>query len=75
VQYVGESEKSIRLVFQRARDSAPCVMFFDELDALCPRRGTESHASERVVNQACIMRCGWGGREGWLVWAFHGSMN
>ncbi|KNC85410.1 hypothetical protein SARC_02409 [Sphaeroforma arctica JP610] len=49
-KYVGESERSIRLVFQRARDSSPCVVFFDELDALCPRRGTESHASERVVN-------------------------
>eukprot|EP00124_Ichthyophonus_hoferi_P003081 Ihof_evm4s246 gene=Ihof_evmTU4s246 len=50
-KFVGESERSIRVVFQRARDSAPCVMFFDELDALCPRRGTESHATERVVNQ------------------------
>eukprot|EP01134_Creolimax_fragrantissima_P000702 CFRG0702T1 len=49
-KYVGESERSIRLVFQRARDSSPCVVFFDELDALCPRRGGESHASERVVN-------------------------
>ena len=37
-QYVGESEKAVRTVFQRARNSAPCVIFFDELDALCPRR-------------------------------------
>ena len=37
-QYVGESEKAVRQVFQRARNSAPCVIFFDEVDALCPRR-------------------------------------
>ncbi len=35
--YVGESESRVRQVFSRARDSAPCVIFFDELDALCPR--------------------------------------
>ncbi|KAK2187576.1 hypothetical protein NP493_161g02000 [Ridgeia piscesae] len=51
--YVGESERAIRQVFLRARDSAPCVIFFDELDALCPRRshGGEGGASVRVVNQ------------------------
>ena len=38
VQYVGESERAVRQVFQRARNSSPCVIFFDELDALCPRR-------------------------------------
>ena len=38
LQYVGESERAVRQVFQRARNSAPCVIFFDELDALCPRR-------------------------------------
>ena len=43
LQYVGESERAIRQVFLRARDSAPCVIFFDELDALCPRR---SHGGE-----------------------------
>lgn len=37
-QYVGESEKAVRQCFQRARNSAPCVIFFDELDALCPKR-------------------------------------
>ena len=36
--YVGESERAVRQVFQRARNSAPCVIFFDEIDALCPRR-------------------------------------
>ena len=38
VQYVGESERAVRQVFQRARNSAPCVIFFDEIDSLCPRR-------------------------------------
>jgi ribosome biogenesis ATPase len=36
--YVGESERAVRTVFQRAHDSAPCVIFFDELDALVPTR-------------------------------------
>ena len=45
LQYVGESERAVRQVFQRARDSAPCVIFFDELDALCPRRTDSSHVS------------------------------
>jgi len=38
LQYVGESERAVRQVFSRARASAPCVIFFDELDALVPRR-------------------------------------
>lgn len=37
-QYVGESERAVRQVFQRAKNSTPCVIFFDEVDALCPRR-------------------------------------
>ncbi|XP_026878790.2 nuclear valosin-containing protein-like isoform X2 [Electrophorus electricus] len=50
--YVGESERAVRQVFQRGRNSAPCVIFFDEIDALCPRRsGHESGSSVRVVNQ------------------------
>lgn len=56
--YVGESESRVRQVFARARSSAPCVIFFDELDALCPKRssGWEGSSSgngvsERVVNQ------------------------
>ncbi|KAJ0394969.1 hypothetical protein P43SY_010125 [Pythium insidiosum] len=57
-KYVGESERAVRQVFQRARASSPCVVFFDELDALCPRRsggagGSDSGngVTERVVNQ------------------------
>ncbi|CAH1791657.1 unnamed protein product [Owenia fusiformis] len=51
--YVGESERAVRQVFQRARNSCPCVIFFDELDALCPKRshGGEGGSSVRVVNQ------------------------
>lgn len=36
--YVGESERAVRQCFQRARNSSPCVIFFDELDSLCPMR-------------------------------------
>lgn len=51
-KYVGESEKAVRQLFKRARASAPCIIFFDELDSLCPKRGSENNSSsERVVNQ------------------------
>ncbi|KOO29026.1 vesicular transport protein, partial [Chrysochromulina tobinii] len=52
-KYVGESERAVRQLFARGRASSPCVVFFDELDALVPRRGGDSsnQASERVVNQ------------------------
>ncbi|KAI1376099.1 AAA-domain-containing protein [Hypoxylon crocopeplum] len=51
-KYVGESERSVRQVFSRAFASAPCILFFDELDALVPRRdGNGPDASARVVNQ------------------------
>ncbi|XP_056671971.1 nuclear valosin-containing protein-like isoform X1 [Monodelphis domestica] len=50
--YVGQSESAVRQVFQRARNSAPCVIFFDELDGLCPQRAkVESAVSDRVVSQ------------------------
>nr|CAD2170682.1 unnamed protein product [Meloidogyne enterolobii] len=50
--YVGESERAVRTVFQRARDSAPCVIFFDEIDSLCPKRSQkETVGSARLVNQ------------------------
>ncbi|KAM3722851.1 Protein mac-1 [Dirofilaria immitis] len=50
--YVGESERAVRTVFQRARDSSPCVIFFDEIDALCPKRmSSETSGSSRLVNQ------------------------
>ncbi|KAJ3660400.1 hypothetical protein Zmor_004850 [Zophobas morio] len=51
--YVGESERAVRVCFERARNSAPCVIFFDELDAICPKRSDsrEGGATMRVVNQ------------------------
>ncbi|KAH9933569.1 ribosome biogenesis ATPase RIX7 [Epithele typhae] len=50
-KYVGESERAVRQVFSRARASSPCVVFFDELDALVPRRDDSmSESSARVVN-------------------------
>ncbi|MDP1695460.1 MAG: CDC48 family AAA ATPase [archaeon] len=51
--WVGESEKGMRKVFERARQVAPCVIFFDEVDALASRRGFETGAkvTERVLNQ------------------------
>ncbi|KCV71894.1 hypothetical protein H696_01303 [Fonticula alba] len=55
-KYVGESERAVRALFARAGASAPCVIFFDELDALAPSRsgnegGSGNAATERVVNQ------------------------
>ncbi len=51
--WVGESEKGIRKVFRRARQVAPCIVFFDEIDSIASRRGLspDSHVTERVVNQ------------------------
>lgn len=65
-KYVGESERAVRQVFSRARAAAPCVLFFDELDALAPRRGsdTSSGPAERVVNQLLTEMDGVDGRQG-----------
>ena len=43
--YIGESEKNVREVFERARGNLPCIVFFDELDALAPARGKSSDSS------------------------------
>lgn len=51
-KFVGESERAVRAIFARARASSPCILFFDELDSLAPRRGADGNAAaERVVNQ------------------------
>jgi len=51
-QYMGESEKAIRDVFQKARLSSPCIVFFDEIDSLLPVRGGNGGAVlDRVVAQ------------------------
>jgi transitional endoplasmic reticulum ATPase len=51
-RYVGESEKAVREVFERARQSAPSIIFFDEIDALVSKRGSDTNeVTERVVSQ------------------------
>ncbi|MFH0870754.1 MAG: CDC48 family AAA ATPase [archaeon] len=54
-KWVGESEKAVRKVFEKARQTSPTIIFFDEIDSLAPRRGggggDDSHVTERVVNQ------------------------
>ena len=51
-KYVGESEKAVRDLFATARENAPAVIFFDEVDAVSPRRsGDDTGAGERVVSQ------------------------
>ncbi len=53
-KWVGESEKGIREIFRKARQASPCVVFFDELDAVAPKRSTsggDSHVGERIVSQ------------------------
>ncbi|MEM2917924.1 MAG: CDC48 family AAA ATPase [Candidatus Altiarchaeota archaeon] len=51
--WVGESERGVREVFKKAKQVAPCIVLFDEIDALAPRRGVYagSHVTETVVNQ------------------------
>ncbi len=52
-KWVGESEKGVREIFRKARTASPCIIFFDEIDSIGPRRGGESgsHVTETVVNQ------------------------
>jgi len=50
--YIGESEKNVRDVFAKARRNSPCIIFFDELDALAPNRGKGSDSNsvmDRIV--------------------------
>ncbi|KAJ3373257.1 hypothetical protein HDU91_000654 [Kappamyces sp. JEL0680] len=64
-KYVGESERAIRMVFSRAQASSPCVIFFDELDAICPNRSNdaESQSSSRLVNTLLTEMDGMTGRK------------
>lgn len=68
-KWVGESEKGVREVFRRAKQAAPCIVFFDEIDALAPRRGGEidGHAGDRVIAQLLTEMDGVEGREGVIV--------
>ncbi len=52
-KWVGESEKAVRETFRKAKQAAPCIIFFDEIDSITPTRGTgsDSHVTERVISQ------------------------
>lgn len=53
-KYIGESERGVRDMFRKAKQAAPCIIFFDEVDALVPARGAgggDSHVADRVLSQ------------------------
>lgn len=65
--YIGESEANVRRVFQRARDARPCVVFFDELDSVAPKRGNQGDSGgvmDRIVSQLLAELDGMSGGEG-----------
>jgi transitional endoplasmic reticulum ATPase len=71
-KWVGETEKGIREVFRRAKQAAPCIVFFDEIDGLAPRRGgisADSHAGDRLLTQLLTEMDGIEGRAGVIVLA------
>ncbi|MGB1586509.1 MAG: CDC48 family AAA ATPase [Thermoplasmatota archaeon] len=68
-KWVGESEKAIREIFKKAKQSAPSIVFLDEIDAITPRRGAYegSHVTESMVNQLLTSIDGMEGMEGVVV--------
>ncbi len=68
-KWVGESEKAVRMIFKKAKQVAPCIVFLDELDAIAHRRGydNDSGVSERVVNQLLTSMDGLESLEGVIV--------
>jgi len=65
--YIGESEANVRRVFQRARDAKPCVIFFDELDSVAPKRGNQGDSGgvmDRIVSQLLAELDGMAGGDG-----------
>src|SRR5437773_2056095 len=68
-KWIGESEKGVREVFRRAKQAAPCIVFFDEIDAIAARRGIEidGHAVDRVIAQLLTEMDGIEGRTGVIV--------
>ena len=68
--YVGESEKNVREVFERARENLPCIIFFDELDSLAPARGKGADSGQvmdRIVAQLLTEIDGVGKKPGLFV--------
>ncbi|KAG7090976.1 hypothetical protein E1B28_010043 [Marasmius oreades] len=69
-KYIGESEKTVRDIFERASSAKPCVLFFDEFDSIAPKRGHDSTGvTDRVVNQMLTQMDGAEGLEGVYVLA------
>jgi len=71
-KWVGESEKAVRLIFKKAKQVAPSIVFLDEIDAIAPMRGSssgDSGATERVVNQILTSVDGLESMEGVVVLA------
>ncbi len=68
-KWVGESEKAIREIFKKAKQSSPSIIFLDEVDAIAPRRGAYegSHVTESVVNQLLTSMDGMESMEGVVV--------
>ncbi|MGC8992488.1 MAG: CDC48 family AAA ATPase [Thermoplasmata archaeon] len=68
-KWVGESEKAIREVFRKAKQSSPAIVFLDEIDSIAPRRGsyTDSGVTERIVNQLLTSMDGLENMEGVVV--------
>ncbi|KAG2056526.1 AAA-domain-containing protein [Suillus hirtellus] len=69
-KYIGQSEKSVRDIFDRASAAKPCVLFFDEFDSIAPKRGHDSTGvTDRVVNQMLTQMDGAEGLDGVYVLA------
>jgi transitional endoplasmic reticulum ATPase len=68
-KWVGESEKAVREIFKKAKQSSPSVVFLDEIDSIAPRRGAYegSHVTESIVNQLLTSIDGMEGMEGVVV--------
>jgi transitional endoplasmic reticulum ATPase len=68
-KWVGESEKAVREIFKKAKQSSPSIVFLDEIDSIAPRRGAfeGSHVTESIVNQLLTSIDGMEGMEGVVV--------
>nr|AAW26827.1 unknown [Schistosoma japonicum] len=56
-KFQGESERRIREIFERARACQPCLIFFDEIDAICPRRDSDESTGNRISFRQMYFRC------------------